>query len=45
MLVAAYRSKIIATYKQPLWLTILGVLVVGTMTWMSIGAIGQMLGW
>lgn len=45
MLVAAYRSKIIATYKQPLWLTILGVLVVGTMTWMSIGAIGQMVGW
>jgi Mn2+/Fe2+ NRAMP family transporter len=45
MLIAAYRSKIIATYKQPLWLTILGVLVVGTMTWMSIGAIGQMLGW
>ncbi|QEC79029.1 NRAMP family divalent metal transporter [Mucilaginibacter ginsenosidivorax] len=45
MLVAAYRSKIIASYKQPLWLTILGVLVVGTMTWMSIGAIGQMLGW
>jgi Mn2+/Fe2+ NRAMP family transporter len=44
MLVAAYRSKIIASYKQPLWLTILGVLVVGTMTWMSIGAIGQMLG-
>jgi len=45
MLVAAYRSKIIATYKQPLWLTILGVLVVATMTWMSVGAIGQMLGW
>ncbi|MDN5283971.1 MAG: hypothetical protein JWR38_245 [Mucilaginibacter sp.] len=44
MLVAAYRSKIIATYKQPLWLTILGVLVVGTMTWMSIGAITQMIG-
>jgi len=44
MLVAAYRSNIIATYRQPLWLTILGVLVVGTMTWMSIGAITQMLG-
>jgi len=43
MLVAAYYSKIIATYKQPLWLTILGVLVVGTMTWMSIGAITQMI--
>lgn len=45
MLIAAYRSKIIATYKQPLLLTILGVLVVGTMTWMSIGAIIQMLGY
>lgn len=45
MLIAAYRSKIIATYQQPLWLTILGVLVVGTMTWMSIGAITQMLGY
>ena len=45
MLVAAYHSKIIATYKQPLWLTILGVLVVGTMTWMSIGAITQMIGY
>jgi Mn2+/Fe2+ NRAMP family transporter len=44
MLIAAYRSKIIASYKQPLWLTILGVLVVGTMTWMSVGAIAQMLG-
>jgi Mn2+/Fe2+ NRAMP family transporter len=44
MLVAAYKTKIISTYKQPLWLTILGVLVVGTMTWMSIGAIAQMLG-
>jgi Mn2+/Fe2+ NRAMP family transporter len=44
MLIAAYRSKIIATYKQPLLLTILGVLVVGTMTWMSVGAIIQMLG-
>src|SRR5476651_1304896 len=44
MLIAAYRSKIIATYKQPLWLTILGVLVVGTMTWMSVGAIAQMIG-
>ncbi len=43
MLIAAYRSKIIASYKQPLLLTILGVMVVGTMTWMSVGAIMQML--
>lgn len=44
MLIAAYRSKIIANYKQPLWLTALGVAVVGVMTWMSCGAIIQMFG-
>jgi len=44
MLVAAYQSKIVHHYKQPLWLTILGVAVVGTMTWMSCGAILQMMG-
>jgi Mn2+/Fe2+ NRAMP family transporter len=43
MLIAAYRSKIIAKYKQPLWLTVLGVLVVGTMAWMSYGVILQLL--
>jgi Mn2+/Fe2+ NRAMP family transporter len=43
MLVAAYRSKIISNYKQPLWLTLLGTLVVGIMTWMSAGAILQMM--
>lgn len=43
MLIAAYRSKIIATYKQPLWLTVLGVLVVATMAWMSYGVILQLL--
>jgi Mn2+/Fe2+ NRAMP family transporter len=43
MLIAAYRYKIIADYKQPLWLTILGVLVVATMTWMGYGAILQLL--
>ncbi|MEO6633372.1 MAG: divalent metal cation transporter, partial [Mucilaginibacter sp.] len=45
MLVAAYRSKIVFTYKQPLWLTILGVAVVVAMTYMSCGAIVQMLGY
>lgn len=45
MLFAAYRTKIIGNYKQPLWLTILGAMVVATMTWMSIGAITQMLGY
>ncbi len=43
MLIAAYRSKIIANYKQPLWLTVLGVLVVGTMAWMSYGVILQLI--
>jgi Mn2+/Fe2+ NRAMP family transporter len=43
MLIAAYRSKIIADYKQPLWLTILGIMVVVAMTWMSGGAILQMM--
>jgi Mn2+/Fe2+ NRAMP family transporter len=42
MLIAAYRSKIVASYKQPLWLTVLGILVVGTMTWMSIGALADL---
>lgn len=44
MLIAAYRTKIVAAYKQPFWLTALGVAVVGIMTWMSVGAIAQMLG-
>jgi Mn2+/Fe2+ NRAMP family transporter len=43
MLVAAYRKKIVQTYHQPLWLTVLGALVVGIMTWMSYGAIVQLL--
>ncbi len=43
MLIAAYRSKIISTYKQPLLLTVLGILVVGTMAWMSYGVILQLL--
>jgi len=43
MLIAAYRNKIISNYKQPLLLTILGVMVVAIMTWMSYGAIVQIL--
>lgn len=43
MLVAAYRSKIISSYKQPLWLTIAGSAVVITMIWMGYGTIVQML--
>jgi Mn2+/Fe2+ NRAMP family transporter len=44
MLLAAYHTKIIADYKQPIWLTIAGVIVVITMAWMSCGAIVQVLG-
>ncbi|KQR67277.1 NRAMP family divalent metal transporter [Pedobacter sp. Leaf176] len=43
MLVAAYRTKIISSYKQPLWLTIAGSAVVITMIWMGYGTIMQML--
>ncbi|KIA96371.1 membrane protein [Pedobacter kyungheensis] len=43
MLVAAYRTKIIASYKQPLWLTLTGWGVVLTMVWMSYGTILQMI--
>lgn len=43
MLVAAYRTKIIAGYKQPLWLTLTGWAVVLTMVWMSYGTILQMI--
>jgi Mn2+/Fe2+ NRAMP family transporter len=44
MLLAAYRTKIIADYKQPFWLTVAGIAVVGTMTWMSVGAVMQVMG-
>jgi Mn2+/Fe2+ NRAMP family transporter len=44
MLLAAYRTKIIADYKQPVLLTIAGVIVVITMAWMSCGAIVQVIG-
>lgn len=43
MLVAAYRSNIISSYKQPLWLTLTGIGVVVTMIWMGYGTIIQML--
>lgn len=43
MLVAAYRSKIVSNYKQPLWLTLTGLGVVLTMVWMSYGTILQMI--
>jgi Mn2+/Fe2+ NRAMP family transporter len=35
MLVAAYKSKIVGAYKHPLWMTLVGWLVVAVMTYMS----------
>jgi Mn2+/Fe2+ NRAMP family transporter len=43
MLLAAYKTKIIANYKQPFWLTLTGLAVVLTMVWMSYGTIIQMI--
>lgn len=43
MLFAAYRYQIVKNYKQPLWLSIGGVLVVMIMLWMGYGAMAQML--
>jgi Mn2+/Fe2+ NRAMP family transporter len=43
MLIAAYKTRIIANYKQPLWLTLTGLAVVLTMVWMSYGTILQMI--
>jgi Mn2+/Fe2+ NRAMP family transporter len=43
MLIAAYRTKIIADYRQPIWLTLTGLAVVLTMVWMSYGTILQMI--
>ncbi|WP_257667892.1 NRAMP family divalent metal transporter [Parapedobacter tibetensis] len=43
MLVAAYRSKIVGAYKQPLWLSVPGVAVVLLMTWMGYQTIVQLL--
>ncbi|QNR86682.1 divalent metal cation transporter [Pedobacter riviphilus] len=43
MLIAAYKTKIIANYKQPFWLTLTGLAVVLTMVWMSYGTIIQMI--
>jgi Mn2+/Fe2+ NRAMP family transporter len=39
MLIAAYRTKIISSYRQPLWLSLAGTAVVLTMIWMGYGAI------
>lgn len=36
LLIAAYMKKIVGDYKHPLWMTILGVLVVAVLAWMSV---------
>lgn len=36
MLIAAYRKKIVGDYKHPLWMTILGIIIVITMAAMGI---------
>ena len=43
MLLAAYRTRIIHHYKQPLWLTIAGTIVVAFMTWMGYEAIAAII--
>ncbi|TKC00335.1 NRAMP family divalent metal transporter [Pedobacter cryophilus] len=42
MLIAAYKTKIVNTYKHPLWLSILGGLVVIFMAWMGYETIFQL---
>lgn len=36
MLVAAHKAKIVGNYKHPLWMTIVGVIIVIAMAWMGI---------
>ncbi|PRD48502.1 NRAMP family divalent metal transporter [Sphingobacterium haloxyli] len=36
MLIAAYKKEIVGSYKQPLLLTCIGVVIVVAMTWMSV---------
>lgn len=43
MLLAAYRTKIVKSYKHPLWLSILGGIVVVFMTWMGYETIIQLI--
>jgi len=42
MLFAAYRTRVIGDYKQPLWLTVTGTAVVLFMTWMGCEAIAAL---
>lgn len=43
MLIAAYNKNIVSNYRQPVWLTATGMLVVGAMAWMSCNVIIEML--
>jgi Mn2+/Fe2+ NRAMP family transporter len=43
MIIAVWKRKVAPDFKQPAWLTIAGILVVGIMAWMGIGALGQLL--
>lgn len=38
MLIGAHKKSVVSTYKHPLWMTIAGVLVIITMTYIGIGA-------
>jgi Mn2+/Fe2+ NRAMP family transporter len=44
MLVAAYRKKIVGDYRHPLWLAVVGGLVVLVMTWLSAQVFAQQIG-
>jgi Mn2+/Fe2+ NRAMP family transporter len=43
MLFAAYRINIVGQYKQPIWLTVAGAIVVGFMIWMGFEAIAALI--
>ncbi|MDX2047206.1 MAG: NRAMP family divalent metal transporter [Chitinophagaceae bacterium] len=39
MLLAVYQSKIVKSYKHPLWMTLFGMVVVGLTLWLSIATL------
>ncbi|TKC04276.1 NRAMP family divalent metal transporter [Pedobacter frigoris] len=43
MLLAAYQSKIVGSYKHPKWLAVFGLLIVAVMTYMSANVLIRML--
>lgn len=44
MLVAAYRKEVVGEYRHPLWLAVVGVVVVLVMAWMSAQVFAQQMG-